>query len=68
MIDDGPGFDETTPVFDAFYTTKEGGTGLGLSIAHRIVTELGGTIGVVTRPGHTCFTIHLPQPEAGPSH
>ncbi len=68
VIDDGPGFDESMPVFDAFYTTKEGGTGLGLSIAHRIVTEHGGTIGVESKRGHTCFTIHLPQPAAsGPS-
>lgn len=62
VIDDGPGFDESLPVFDAFFTTKEGGTGLGLSIAHRIVTEHGGTIGVESKPGHTCFTINLPQP------
>jgi signal transduction histidine kinase len=64
VIDDGPGFDQSMPIFDAFYTTKEGGTGLGLSIAHRIVTEHGGTIGVETRPGNTCFTICLPQPAA----
>jgi signal transduction histidine kinase len=64
VIDDGPGFDQSMPIFDAFYTTKEGGTGLGLSIAHRIVTEHGGTIGVETRPGNTCFTIRLPQPAA----
>ncbi len=68
VVDDGPGFDENTPVFDAFYTTKEGGTGLGLAIVHRIVTEHGGTISVQSRPGHTCLTIHLPQPAAaGPS-
>jgi signal transduction histidine kinase len=62
IIDDGPGFDENAPVFDAFYTTKEGGTGLGLAIVHRIVAEHGGTIGVESKPGRTCFTIHLPQP------
>lgn len=68
IIDDGPGFDENTPVFDAFYTTKEGGTGLGLAIVHRIVSEHGGTIGVTSRPGRTCFTIHLPQPaRSGPA-
>lgn len=64
VIDNGPGFDENEPVFDAFYTTKEGGTGLGLAIVHRIVTEHGGTIGVESRPGRTCFTVHLPQPAA----
>jgi signal transduction histidine kinase len=66
VLDDGPGFDENSPVFDAFYTTKEGGTGLGLAIVHRIVTEHGGTIGVESKPGRTCFTIHLPQPAVAP--
>ena len=36
--DSGTGFAEDAPVFDAFYTTKEGGTGLGLAIVHRIIT------------------------------
>lgn len=66
VIDDGPGFDENAPVFDAFYTTKEVGTGLGLAIVHRIVTEHGGTIGVESKPGRTCFTIQLPQPAVSP--
>ena len=64
VIDDGPGFDESTPVFDAFYTTKRGGTGLGLAIAHRIISEHGGTISVTSRNGHTCFALQLPQPAA----
>jgi signal transduction histidine kinase len=67
VIDDGPGFDDNAPVFDAFYTTKEGGTGLGLAIVHRIITEHGGTIGVESKPGRTAFTIHLPQPAASPA-
>lgn len=67
IIDDGPGFDENSPVFDAFFTTKEGGTGLGLAIVHRIVTEHGGSIGVASIPGRTCFTIHLPQPAVTPN-
>jgi signal transduction histidine kinase len=58
--DDGPGFPETTPVFDAFFTTKDHGTGLGLAIVHRIVSEHGGTITVTSKPGNTCFTIVLP--------
>jgi signal transduction histidine kinase len=58
--DDGPGFPEDAPIFDAFYTTKEQGTGLGLSIVHRIVAEHGGTILVESRPGATSFTLRLP--------
>ena len=58
--DDGPGFAEDLPVFDAFFTTKEHGTGLGLSLVHRIVADHGGTIRVESRPGRTCFTLTLP--------
>jgi signal transduction histidine kinase/DNA-binding response OmpR family regulator len=58
--DDGPGFSEDLPIFDAFFTTKEQGTGLGLSLVHRIVTDHGGTIRVQSRPGRTCFTLRLP--------
>ncbi len=58
--DDGPGFGENLPVFDAFFTTKSQGTGLGLSIVHRIVTDHGGTIRVDSSPGRTCFTVSLP--------
>jgi signal transduction histidine kinase len=58
--DDGPGFGEELPVFDAFFTTKPSGTGLGLAIVHRIVADHGGTIRVESRPGRTCFTLALP--------
>jgi signal transduction histidine kinase len=58
--DDGPGFSEDLPIFDAFFTTKEQGTGLGLPIVHRIVTDHGGSIRVSSRPGRTCFTLRLP--------
>jgi len=59
--DDGPGLSSPdAPIFDAFYSTKEGGTGLGLAISHRIVTDHGGTIDVTSRPGKTNFHITLP--------
>ncbi len=59
--DDGPGLPSPdAPIFDAFYSTKEGGTGLGLAITHRIVTDHRGTIDVSSRPGKTCFHIALP--------
>ena len=59
--DTGPGFAEELPIFDAFFTTKEGGTGLGLAIVHRIVSDHGGSIQVSSRPGRTRFTIVLPE-------
>ncbi|HSS39019.1 MAG TPA: ATP-binding protein, partial [Polyangia bacterium] len=59
--DDGPGFPNDLPVFDAFFTTKDQGTGLGLSLVHRIVADHGGTIRVASRPGRTCFTFTLPS-------
>jgi PAS domain S-box-containing protein len=59
--DDGPGIPgPDAPIFDAFYSTKEGGTGLGLAISHRIVTDHHGTIDVSSRRGKTTFRITLP--------
>lgn len=58
--DTGPGFPEDAPIFDAFYTSKEGGTGLGLAIVHRLVTKHGGSIGVESSPGNTRFTLRFP--------
>jgi len=59
--DDGAGLlSPDAPIFDAFYSTKQGGTGLGLAISHRIVTDHGGTIDVSSRPGKTSFHICLP--------
>jgi signal transduction histidine kinase len=64
--DDGPGLSSPdAPIFDAFYSTKEGGTGLGLAITHRIVTDHRGSIDVNSRPGKTNFHIALPL-EQGP--
>lgn len=67
--DDGPGLPgPDAPIFDAFYSTKEGGTGLGLAISHRIITDHRGTIDVSSRPGKTSFHIALPlEPSAGAS-
>jgi PAS domain S-box-containing protein len=59
--DDGPGLPSAdAPIFDAFYSTKEGGTGLGLAISHRIITDHRGIIDVSSRPGQTRFHIALP--------
>ncbi len=63
--DTGPGIpqDLLPMVFDPFFTTKPVGvgTGLGLSIAHSIVTDMGGSITVESKPGAgTTFRISLP--------
>jgi len=64
--DDGPGLPGVdAPIFDAFYSTKEGGTGLGLAISHRIITDHRGTIDVSSRPGRTSFHIALPLEQNG---
>jgi signal transduction histidine kinase len=48
--------------FERAVATKEySGVGLGLSIARDIVEALGGTLGVVSEPGHgATFTVELP--------
>jgi PAS domain S-box-containing protein len=59
--DDGVGLTSPeAPIFDAFFSTKEGGTGLGLAISHRIVTDHRGTIDVKSKSGKTTFRVVLP--------
>lgn len=49
-------------IFEPFFTTKDvgKGTGLGLSVSHHIITSLGGSIAVDSRPGNTVFSIKIP--------
>lgn len=58
--DEGPGFDDDQPIFDAFYSTKSSGTGLGLAIVHRIVTSHGGTVEASRHQGKTTFRVTVP--------
>jgi signal transduction histidine kinase len=67
VADTGRGMpaDETTRIFEDFYTTKEGGTGLGLSIVRRLVMDLHGTIHVDSAPGRgTRIVIEIPSAPA----
>jgi PAS domain S-box-containing protein len=51
-------------IFEPFFTTKprDKGTGLGLSTVYGIARQLGGAVGVVSKPGEgASFTIWLPS-------
>ncbi len=65
VADTGIGIPEENlgKVFQPFYTTKgKTSTGLGLMIAAAIVENLGGTIGVKSRPGEgTTIKVIIPQ-------
>ena len=70
--DNGSGIspEERAKIFTPFFTTKEVGVGmgLGLTIVHRVVSSLGGTVGVASEVGQgTEFTLRIPQPLAARS-
>jgi signal transduction histidine kinase len=65
IADNGPGIpmEIQSRIFEPFFTTKHGseGTGLGLDIVRRIIEKRHqGSISFDSRPGKTCFQIHLP--------
>jgi PAS domain S-box-containing protein len=54
VLDDGRGLAQSMlgeAAFAPFSTTKAAGTGLGLSVARKIVSQHGGTIELLARPG-----------------
>ncbi len=60
--DNGPGIprDVLEKIFIPFYTTKPNGTGLGLALVHRIVSDHGGKVTVVSGQEGTTFILSLP--------
>jgi two-component system OmpR family sensor kinase len=51
-------------VFDRFYTGDTAtGSGLGLAIADELTQRMDGRLAVVSRRGHTAFTLSLPLAE-----
>ncbi len=65
IVDNGAGIPPAiqSRIFEPFFTTKGvgEGTGLGLEIAYRIVVNRhGGNIYFESKPGKTCFRVHLP--------
>jgi signal transduction histidine kinase len=66
ITDNGIGIpkDVQSRIFEPFFTTKGvgKGTGLGLEIAHRIIVgQHKGDIEVCSEPGHTTFTVYVPE-------
>ena len=63
VSDNGSGIpqDKLSKIFIPFFTTKAEGTGLGLALVHRIVTDHGGAVSVVSSDAGTTFTIALPR-------
>jgi len=62
ITDDGPGIPEEMQqrIFYPMVTSRAEGTGVGLSIAQSLVNRHGGLIECTSRPGKTCFSIHVP--------
>ncbi len=64
VIDNGHGIEDTTKIFQTFYTTKPRGkgTGLGLGIVEQIISNLDGYIHVDSTVGEgTTFKITIPN-------
>ena len=62
IIDRGKGIEDTTKVFEPFYTTKREGTGLGLCIAKKLIENLKGEIKIKSKLNYgTEVEISIPE-------
>ncbi len=64
IIDDGKGVPEELAehLFLPLVSGRAEGSGLGLALAQQVVREHRGSLTYRSRPGHTVFTLLLPQP------
>lgn len=62
IIDNGPGIPESLreTIFYPLVSGRSNGSGLGLTLAQNFIHQHHGSIDVLSRPGHTCFTLLLP--------
>jgi signal transduction histidine kinase len=65
--DDGPGIDPAVPLFEPWFTTKEGGVGLGLALARRSAREHGGDLRAESRERGARFVLELPADARAPA-
>jgi signal transduction histidine kinase len=66
--DSGPGVpaEMKEQIFNPFVTTKKSGVGLGLAIVSKIVDAHGGSLKLVSEPGHgACFRVEFPVVAVG---
>ena len=61
MLDNGPGFNDTTNILKPYYTTKKDGTGLGLPIVAKIINEHNGEIEFVKNSKGAEININIPS-------
>ena len=67
IVDSGPGISEKElgKIFEPFYTTHHAGSGLGLYLVKELCEANQVSIFIKeSRPGHNCFRLRFPDPEA----